>query len=358
MRLFHYVAAAVLACTVSGCALFTRTNHAASQNERALLMARAQVWSPTNVAAMNLRLGPQGHGAFQPAEQVTCDYVDVRLGGHSPKFACRIREGDEVKVKYGVENGEVYGELLATRLLWALGFGADRMYQVDVICRGCPESLGGTALPDRQRRFFPALIERKMAGHEWKPDGHEGWAWKELDVASIDGGAPQAQRDALKLLAVFLQHTDSKPEQQRILCLEPSPPDTARDCMHPFLMINDAGLTFGRANLRNRNSVGAVNLEGWRHMPVWKEDQGCVGNLPRSFSGTLDNPVISEAGRAFLAELLAQLTDDQLLDLFDAARVDLRLREPGKPASGHATVVEWVTAFKDKRQQVADRRCA
>jgi hypothetical protein len=358
MRLFHYVAAALLACTVSGCALLARTDHSSSSSERLLVMGRAQVWAPTNIAEMNLRLGPQGRGAFQPGEQVTCDYVDVRLGGHSPKFACRIREGDDVKVKYGAENGEVYGELLATRLLWALGFGADRMYQVDVVCRGCPESLGGVALPDRQRRFFPALIERKMAGHEWKTDDREGWSWKELDAAAIDGGAPLAQRDALKLLAVFMQHTDSKREQQRILCLEPSPPDAPRDCVHPFLMINDVGLTFGRANLRNRNSVGSVNLEGWRHMPVWKDDQGCVGNLPRSFSGTLDNPVISEAGRAFLAELLAQLTDDQLLDLFDAARVDMRLRTPGKPASGDATVVEWVTAFKDKRQQVVDRRCA
>ena len=37
------------------------------------------------------------------------------------------------------------------------------------------------------------------------------------------GGAPRAHRDAMKLLAVFLQHTDTKPEQQRIVCLGHSP---------------------------------------------------------------------------------------------------------------------------------------
>ena len=38
-------------------------------------------------------------------------------------------------------------------------------------------------------------------------------------------------------------------------------------------------------------------------------------------TGTLDKPVISEAGRAFLAGLLAQLSDAQLHDLFDVSRM-------------------------------------
>src|ERR1700686_703105 len=33
---------------------------------------KAQVWAPTNVAAMDLRAGPQGSDAFQPNEMVTC----------------------------------------------------------------------------------------------------------------------------------------------------------------------------------------------------------------------------------------------------------------------------------------------
>ena len=108
------------------------------------------------------------------------------------------------------------------------------------------------------------------------------------------------------------------------------------------MLMNDVGLTFGRANLANTNLVGSMNLELWSQTPVWKDDAACVGNLPRSLTGTLKDPVISEDGREFLADLLAQLSDAQLHDMFEAARVD--------PDA-------WTRAFKAKRQQIVDRRC-
>jgi hypothetical protein len=68
--------------------------------------------------------------------------------------------------------------------------------------------------------------------------------------------------------------------------------------------------------------------------------------------------VISEAGRRFLANLLMQLSDRQIQDLFEAARVQLRLRTPGQVDSGFATTTEWVEAFKAKRDEIVQRRCA
>ena len=148
-----------------------------------------------------------------------CDYRDKKLSGLSPKFACLIERDDEVKVKFGGNNGEVYGEVLATRLLWALGFAADRMYPVNVICRGCPAEFLGIERPNRESRFDSAVIERKLAGSEWGPEDKHGWSWAELDRVNEEaGGAPRAHRDALKLLAVLRQHSDTKPEQQRIVC--------------------------------------------------------------------------------------------------------------------------------------------
>src|SRR5262245_8944292 len=108
---------------------------------RMSVISRSQVWRPTNVRSMDLKVGPEGPGAFAFHATVLCDYVDKKLGGNSPKFVCAIGKDDQVKVKFGRSNGEVFGEVLATRLLWALGFGADRMYPVDVICRGCPPGL-------------------------------------------------------------------------------------------------------------------------------------------------------------------------------------------------------------------------
>jgi hypothetical protein len=83
-----------------------------------------------------------------------------------------------------------------------------------------------------------------------------------------------------------------------------------------------------------------------------------VGNLPKSLTGTLEYPVISEAGRTFVAGLLTQLSDRQLHDLFESALITQRLREPGRARSGFSTVAEWVDAFKDKRRQIVERRCA
>src|SRR5687767_7484046 len=70
-------------------------------------VARAQVWSPTNIPSMNLKVGPAGPGAFSFRAEVECDYLDKELSGRSPKFACMAKGNDELKVKYGFANGEV-----------------------------------------------------------------------------------------------------------------------------------------------------------------------------------------------------------------------------------------------------------
>jgi membrane-associated phospholipid phosphatase len=221
------------------------------------------------------------------------------------------------------------------------------------MCRGCPQDIGGELLPDGSRLIDPAAVERSMPAANLPGGFERGWSWTELDL--IDeraGGATRAERDALKLLAAFIQHTDTKPEQQRMVCLAAGPA-----CERPFMMLNDVGLTFGRANVTNANAVGSVNLEQWASAPVWKRPDGCIANLPRSFTGTLKDPAISEEGRRFLAGLLSQFSMAQRRDLFDAARVDLRARAAGDPASKAAHIEQWVDVFNRKEAEVASRRC-
>ena len=118
------------------------------------------------------------------------------------------------------------------------------------------------------------------------------------------------------------------------------------------MMVDDLGMTFGRANLFNRASVGSVNLEQWSQVPVWKETAGCIGDLSPSQSGSLDNPRIGEAGRKFLADLLVQLSDAQLHDLFETARFSQR-----RAGNVRATTEQWMDAFKKKRDQIVNRTC-
>ncbi len=158
------------------------------------------------------------------------------------------------------------------------------------------------------------------------------------------------------LLAVFMQHTDSKPDQQRLLCL-PGGMSAEGVCSKPFLVLHDVGLTFGHGNYWNRTVTGSVNFEAWVKTPIWRDKAGCVAHLSRSRTGTLGDPKISEAGRAFLSGLLMQLTDKQLHDLFEVAHVEERSREPNtsKPP---ASIDEWVAAFKHKRDEIAGNHCS
>jgi len=320
-------------------------------------IARAAVWTPTNVAAMDVRAGPAVPGAFAPDELVTCTYTPHARRGRTPKFHCMLPDGDVVKVKYGVSNGEVYAGVLATRLLWALGFGADRVYPVKIVCRGCPEDpMKDHKEVDGTREFSAAVVERKLPGDPIELNNDSGWKWVELNfVDQTSGGAPLAHRDALKLLAAMIQHTDNKPIQQRLNCDPGGLTDDGR-CTKPFLIVHDVGLTFGHANYFNINNTGSVSFDLWKAEPVWHDKAACVGNLVKAATGTLGNPKISEAGRAFLAGLLDQLSDTQLHDLFEIGHVERRSRRPGTDEPP-ASVAEWVQAFKDKRAEIDMTRC-
>jgi hypothetical protein len=114
-------------------------------------------------------------------------------------------------------------------------------------------------------------------------------------------------------------------------------------------MINDLGKTFGQATFTNADKKSAVNFEAWSKTPIWKDAKKCVAQLSRSYTGSLEHPVISEGGRKFLADLLAQLTDQQLRDLFQVSR--FTMRDP------KVTVDDWVGAFKAKRDAIANASC-
>lgn len=318
-----------------------------SARDRASAITRAAVWSKTDVETMDLRRGPQGKGAFAPMAQVSCKYVDVKQTGNSPKFSCELEHNDVVKVKYGEDNGEVYGVVAASRLFWAIGFGADHWYPVSVVCHGCPADPSKGGKKSSGDTTFPvAAIERKFPGKTIESHPDEGWDWHELALVNErSGGAPLVHREALELLAALVQHTDNKPEQQRIVC---PPNDPGKPCAQPFMYVHDLGLTFGRATALNRNDISGANLTEWAKAGVWLDAKRCVAKLPQSLSGTLENPAISEGGRKFLADLLVRLSDQQLRDLFEVARL---------PQRSHTPVDAWVEAFKAKRETIVRASC-
>src|SRR5439155_6745699 len=94
-------------------------------------LARAKVFT----TSIDLTTDPNT-GVIDP-HLTTCTLIPSEPTGTTPKFDCRLDNGEKIKVKYGWTR-EIPAELAATRLLRALGFGADRMSKVDVVrCYGC-----------------------------------------------------------------------------------------------------------------------------------------------------------------------------------------------------------------------------
>jgi hypothetical protein len=334
--------------------------------ERRALLDRAEVFRPIDTARLDLVAGPRDKDGFSFDSSVTCTFAfpDEPLSGVTPKFECQVAPKDVVKVKFGEDNGEVFAEVAATRLFWALGFIVDRMYPVRVTCLNCPADPHLVSTREwhlgkpgnvATRVFDPAVIERKFGGEEIEVPKFAGWSWRELEaVADNSVGATRAHVDALKLLAAFVQHVDSKPENQGLVCA-PGALTKDRDgnetCTRPFLMIKDLGSTFAAAS---KITFPKMKLESWRDEDVWKDPQRCQANLTSSIVGTLEHPQISEAGRRFLAERLRLLSDKQLHDLFTVARVD---RRKDRIDGRQVTAADWVRVFKQKRDQIDSHRC-
>jgi hypothetical protein len=286
------------------------------------------------------------------AAPVDCRFLLTDVSGTTPKFDCELADGQRVKVKYG-RTAEISGEIAATRLLTALGFGADRVRLASrVRCYGCPVSpfysrvlAKGTHLEALLRRttdyaefrdYEWTAVEEKVDAAAIEAGGDEGWAFFELDqIDPARGGAAPHEVDALRLMAVFVAHWDNKPRNQRLVCLSPVAPDVR--CARPLVMLQDVGATFGPRK---------VNLSAWRDTPIWMDPQGCrvsMESLPHD-GATFGEVTISEQGRRLLGGRLLELSPEHVRTLF------LEAKFPGD-------VEEWVTAFGQKVDEIASRTC-
>jgi hypothetical protein len=281
-----------------------------------------------------VRLSDVGTGfdvgaGFRRPDPVTCRFLSAIPTGTSAKFDCVLDGGEVVKIKYS-RNPEIQAEVAATRLVHALGFGADHVEIVPRLrCHGCPRFpflamrllsprladsvIGHHGYEDGYTDFDWVALERKFPAPAIETPTTEGWAWWELH----DSAAPVRELDALRLLAVFLAHWDNKSENQRLVCLDDLPTSVAsgvrRTCERPFALMQDLGATFGPKK---------VNLARWREFPIWSDRSTCQLSMRRLpfGGGTFPDVTVSEEGRVLLGRQLAALSDAEVRSLFETAR--------------------------------------
>ena len=355
-------------------------------DERVEYLRRARVWEPTDVSSKDLYNGPKGKLKLAVDQEIVCDFVPKPLKGWSEKFLCRMKDGTIFKVKYiaGDRFKEVYGEVLGTRLFWALGFYADRMLPVRVTCHGCPKTpwkyvnaRKNKHQLDEQGRirslppeaeigtytFDPAALEEKLDAEPIEEHEDQGWSWSSLQLVDDKlGGATKAEIDAFKLLNAFVQNADNSAEQNALACPRDElakNADGTVTCRRPILYVDDLGAVFGKGGLTTAYA-GRVDYEGWKKRPVWVSRGSCKARLA-PIGGifqrtTLRDPVISEGGRSLLARQLEHLSDAQIADLFRAARIEKLHQTVSDGASGprEVTLDDWVELFKQKRAEITE----
>lgn len=384
-----------------------------SDAQRQRYLATAVIWKPSGVPTPEqIREGPPGRSPLRGIErdvngEVRCTYEKGGAGapGRTVKFTCRTPTGRSLRVKYydgnpQTGNREVFAEVIATRLFWALGFDADAVYPVVVRCLQCPADPNSGTGPRADRRYLgmvEALYEGTVITTNGNPD--QGWRFRELReaVATLRGEQQAGQKvyqDALALLSVFVQHGDRKPSQQRLVCRSPLDPAAGelqsidndegfhlpvfvehsdqRACQESVVTVQDLGATFGGAGQFTSNVRAKVHLSSWASTAMFaqrslKDSKGgapppCRGNVaPSLSSGAEANPPIGDAGRHFLHERLAALTPAHVRALFEAARID-ELQEPqqwrdrksGQLLTG---VDAWVAVFLHKVAEIGSTSC-
>jgi hypothetical protein len=355
-----------------------------TESERTELIRRSRVWEATDVASKDLYNGPAGKPSFAVDQEIACDFVAKPMAGFTEKFLCRLDDGSIVKVKYeeGNHYKEEYGEVLGTRLFWALGFYVDRMLPVRVSCRGCPRhpwkyvdarknkgpldehGLLRSLPPEADigtYMFAPAAMEEKIDAEPIEEKKNQGWSWKSLELVDESlGGATRAEIDALKLLNAFVQNADNKAKQNSLVCPRAEiirGDDGKVTCRRPIMYVDDLGSVFGKGGFITGNA-GRVDYEGWKKRSVWRNPESCKARLASIGwilrHSTLRDPVIGEEGRALLAGQMTQLSDAQIRDLFRASRIELlhQSTSDGSSGSREVTMEDWVQLFKEKRDEI------
>src|SRR5262249_8138600 len=133
-----------------------------SPQARAAYLAQAILWEPQNIEMTAERIGQGEPTYIQPDQDVSCTYLyntNVDLSGTSPQFDRQVQNVKTYRIKYGVR---AHTTVAASRLLWALGFGAAISTPVKVICAGCPPDPWNKPQPIQGKTTFKEAVIQEL----------------------------------------------------------------------------------------------------------------------------------------------------------------------------------------------------
>lgn len=275
----------------------------------------AILWQdPGDIRAKDLFNGPGGE---KERPVLPLKFVKEDSNGHNSKFDAEDSKGTKWKVKLGIE---AQPEVVASRLLWAIGYFANDNYFVrDVPVSGLPSHLkrgeGHVISPGhldyaRLQRHPPG--EKKEANWDWKHNPFFG----------------TREFNGLRVMMALLSNWDLKTENNAVF--------RDREGADVYL-VSDVGTAFGAAGQRwtegatkndlpmyrrtrfmSRVTTEYVDFNFPRHSPLLH----IIVALPSYFHLWRMRWIghhVPRADAKWVGSLLAQLSPQQLLDAFRAA---------------------------------------
>ena len=274
------------------------------------------IWKdPGEIRSLNLFWGPGGE-KHQPQPPVA--FVEEDMHGTSPKFDVRDSNDKKWKAKLGVE---AKPETVASRLLWAIGFGANENY----------------FFPQLQVTNMPARLRRgqNLAGHDGlvpnvRLQRHSGkrignWNWKHNPFYAT------REFNGLRVMMGVIANWDLKDDNNGVF-------EDEKQGGPKLYEVSDVGTSFGTPGKKYSNNKSKGNLAAFArtkliaHIHKDYIDLNFPKRPPLSslFEFEWDfffrqmrmlwigkHIPISDA--KWIGSLLAQLSPDQIRDAFRAA---------------------------------------
>jgi hypothetical protein len=245
-----------------------------------------ELWqAPQDLANRNLFVGSTAHTS-PPTVNQPMMFLSQKTTGFSPGYDVKDAQGREWSVKLGPE---AQTEVVASRLLWALGYHQPPTYYVASWALTGGPSEG--AQPGA--RFRPK-------GRELKSDGD--WSWQHNPFVGT-----QPYRGLLVMM-LMLNSTDLRNENNVIY-------ETKGRAPQQWYAIKDLGATFGATGVYrpSRNDVAAFESD-----PFVKNDSD--GHTKLTYHG-LQKELLAQLTASdvrWTCDLLSQLSDRQWHDAFRA----------------------------------------
>jgi len=245
-----------------------------------------QLWQdPGDIGAKDLLLGPEGQKEV-PDPRADYKFLEEDTSGHSNGYVVEDPKGRKWKVKVG---NEAQSELVASRILWAIGFHQPVEHYV-----AHWRLTGGPVAQPEPGRF------RLDSDHKNEGD----WSWTENPFVGT------RELRGLIVANFLVNNWDLNPTNNRIYRMKKSSGQETR------YVVQDLGAALGKARwwFSNRNDIESFEKEGFI---AGVED----GHVRFDYHGRHRDLLkgITPEDVAWVCGLLSQLSHEQLRSAFRAA---------------------------------------